>query len=102
MLDEAQLRWIAGHHERPDGAGYPRGLSDDELAEGASLLALADAWDVMTRSRWYAARKNLDEAFAECRELAGRQFTAEAFGALEVLLERNELTLAAARMHSPS
>ena len=101
VLDEGQLRWIAGHHERPDGAGYPRGVLDDELAEGAGLLALADAWDVMTRSRWYADRKSIDEAVVECRRLAGRQFTYEAVAALEILLERRELTLAAARMHSP-
>ena len=25
VLGEGQLNWIAGHHERPDGAGYPRG-----------------------------------------------------------------------------
>ena len=101
VLGDVQLGWIAGHHERPDGAGYPRGLSDEQLAEGAGLLALADAWDVMTRSRWYAERKSVDEAVDECRRLAGRQFTHEAVAALEVLLERRELTLAAARMHTP-
>ena len=62
---------------------------------------MADAWDVMTRSRWYAGRKTVEAAFAECRSLAGQQFSDDAFEALEVLLERNELTLAAARMHSP-
>jgi diguanylate cyclase (GGDEF)-like protein/putative nucleotidyltransferase with HDIG domain len=101
VLGDTQLGWIAGHHERPDGAGYPHGLTDHQLAEGAGLLALADAWDVMTRSRWYADRKSVDEAVEECRRLAGRQFTHEAVAALEVLLERRELTLAAARMHSP-
>ena len=55
----------------------------------------------MTRSRWYAERKSVDEAVDECRRLAGRQFTHEAVAALEVLLERRELTLAAARMHTP-
>jgi diguanylate cyclase (GGDEF)-like protein/putative nucleotidyltransferase with HDIG domain len=101
VLDETQIAWIASHHERPDGRGYPLGIDAAALPEGAALLAMADAWDVMTRSRWYAARKSVDEAFAECRELSGRQFTEDAFAALEVLLERKELTPAAARMHSP-
>jgi diguanylate cyclase (GGDEF)-like protein/putative nucleotidyltransferase with HDIG domain len=101
VLDEVQIRWIASHHERPDGGGYPLGVRGDELPEGSALLAMADAWDVMTRSRWYAGRKTVEAAFAECRSLAGQQFTHDAFDALEVLLERNELTLAAARMHSP-
>jgi diguanylate cyclase (GGDEF)-like protein/putative nucleotidyltransferase with HDIG domain len=101
VLEEIQIRWIASHHERPDGRGYPLGVRGDELPEGAALLAMADAWDVMTRSRWYAGRKTVEDAFSECRSLAGTQFSSDAFEALEVLLERNELTLAAARMHSP-
>ena len=35
ILEDAGLEdireWILAHHERPDGAGYPRGLSDEEI-----------------------------------------------------------------------
>jgi HD-GYP domain-containing protein (c-di-GMP phosphodiesterase class II) len=27
VLDEEQIAWIAGHHERPDGSGYPAALA---------------------------------------------------------------------------
>ncbi|MDQ6744533.1 MAG: diguanylate cyclase, partial [Actinomycetota bacterium] len=62
VLAEKQVEWIRTHHERPDGAGYPRGLAEREIPEGARLLALADAWDVMTVSRPYSLPKTVPEA----------------------------------------
>ena len=56
VLDAEQIAWIASHHERPDGGGYPGALKGDDVPEGASLLALADAWDVMVSDRSYSAR----------------------------------------------
>jgi diguanylate cyclase (GGDEF)-like protein/putative nucleotidyltransferase with HDIG domain len=101
-LDERQVAWIAAHHERPDGTGYPIGLRGDEIPEGATLLALADAWDSMACDRVYRARRPIEEALAECRALAGRQFTPAAVDALETLYHRGELTRAATRLHRPT
>ena len=42
---------VAQHHERPDGRGYPRGLKEAEIAPGARLLALLDAFEAMTHQR---------------------------------------------------
>jgi diguanylate cyclase (GGDEF)-like protein len=102
VLDDAQAEWIAAHHERPDGSGYPRGLSAGEIPEGAALLALADAWDTMVSERLYSPARPVDEALAECRALAGRQFTAEAVEALEMLYDRGDLAMAALRVHRPT
>ena len=35
VLDAEQVAWIAGHHERPDGGGYPDGAGRRRIAEGA-------------------------------------------------------------------
>ncbi len=102
VLDEMQVRWIAGHHERPNGAGYPRSLSGPEIDEGAALLALADAWDSMVSDRVYSPRRAIDDAIAECRALVGQQFTAEAVDALESLYAHGDLAMAALRMHRPT
>jgi HD-GYP domain-containing protein (c-di-GMP phosphodiesterase class II) len=91
VLDDEQTAWVAAHHERPDGGGYPRGLTADDIPSGAALLAVADAWDVMTVSRPYSMPKSCEEAMAECRELAGVQFTPEAIEALLVLDEIGSL-----------
>ena len=85
VLSDEQVSWIRGHHERPDGTGYPDGLTEAEIPEGAALLALADAFDVMTLSRPYSAPRTIPEALTECRSLVGRQFSEPAVTALEML-----------------
>jgi HD-GYP domain-containing protein (c-di-GMP phosphodiesterase class II) len=82
VLVPEQVEWIRTHHERPDGRGYPRGLPESEIPEGAALLAVADAWDVMTMSPRDRLPKNADEALAECVKLVGSQFSATAVAAL--------------------
>jgi len=102
VLEEEQIAWIAGHHERPDGRGYPAALRADELPEGAALLALADAWDVMISDRSYSPPMAIDDALADARAGAGTQFAAVAVEALEALARRGELMPAAARVHQPT
>ena len=43
-----------------------------EISDGAALLALADAWDVMIAGRTYSRTKSVEEAYEECVALAGR------------------------------
>jgi HD-GYP domain-containing protein (c-di-GMP phosphodiesterase class II) len=42
ILEHASLRdiaaWVLAHHERLDGAGYPRGLAGDAIPEEARIL----------------------------------------------------------------
>lgn len=71
VLNPTQVEWILHHHERPDGRGYPHGLREADLTPGAALLALADAWDVMTVDRPYQAAMTVSEALTECRALLG-------------------------------
>jgi putative nucleotidyltransferase with HDIG domain len=41
------------HHERIDGAGYPRGLKGDEIHRYAKILSVADVFDAITTQRAY-------------------------------------------------
>jgi diguanylate cyclase (GGDEF)-like protein/PAS domain S-box-containing protein len=86
VLAPEQVLWVRGHHERPDALGYPDGLGADEIADGAALLAVADAYDVMTAVRPYSPAKQPDEAIAECRRMAGRQFDSRAVEALAAVV----------------
>ena len=73
------------------------------MPEGASLLALADAWDVMVSDRSYSAPMTLDEALAEAHACAGTQFDVAAVDALDdARAQRGELMPAAARLHQPT
>ena len=68
---------IRSHHERWDGAGYPRGLSGNEIPLIARIVSLVDAFDVMTSGRPYQRAKTEEEALREIRDCAGTQFDPE-------------------------
>jgi putative nucleotidyltransferase with HDIG domain len=91
VLEDVQVSWIRSHHERWGGGGYPDGLRAHEIPDGAQLLALADAWDVMTQSRTYKAALTESDALAECRRERGRQFAPAAVDALLALAARGTL-----------
>lgn len=65
---------ILHHHERYDGAGYPLGLAGSEIAFGARIVAVADAFDAMTARRSYQAALSPRFALRELSDNAGSQF----------------------------
>ncbi len=70
------------HHERWDGSGYPDGLRDQDIALSARIVAIADAFDVMTQGRVYSKRKtSLEIANALIAE-RGRHFDPRVVDAL--------------------
>jgi putative nucleotidyltransferase with HDIG domain len=95
ILEDAGLddirEWILAHHERPDGQGYPRGLSDEEIPLEAKILAVADAYEAMTNDRCYRRSIGRERAVAELRRHAGRQFDWAAVEAFIAVLDRGEL-----------
>jgi putative nucleotidyltransferase with HDIG domain len=65
---------IAHHHERYDGTGYPFGLAGEEIAYGARIVAVADAYDVMTSGRSYQRAMSATQARREIVAMSGAQF----------------------------
>ena len=65
---------IEHHHERYDGSGYPYGLAGQDIAYGARIVAVADAYDVMTSGRSYQRAKSPETARKEIVALSGVQF----------------------------
>ena len=65
---------IHTHHERWDGQGYPRGLKQSEIPLGGRIVAVAEAFEAMTRQRPYGRTRSVDEALAEIEACAGTQF----------------------------
>ena len=68
---------IEQHHERWDGAGYPHGLSETDICLGARIVAVADAYEVMTAPRPYSRPVSAAAARAELARCAGDQFDPE-------------------------
>jgi outer membrane biosynthesis protein TonB len=65
---------VGGHHERWDGTGYPRGLAEDEIPRAGRIVAIADAYDVITSARSYKKPTSAVDARAELVRGAGTQF----------------------------
>jgi two-component system, cell cycle response regulator len=61
-------------HERIDGRGHPFGLRGDEICLGARIVAVADAYDTMTRPRIFRDAIGSAEALLELERCAGAQF----------------------------
>lgn len=66
---------IAGtHHERWDGSGYPRGLSNEGIPMEGRIVAVADVFDALTSKRPYKAAFEFDMALDIMRQGRGTQF----------------------------
>ncbi len=65
---------IEQHHESFDGTGYPFGLSGEEISLGARIVAVADAFEVMTAIRSYKKALSPVAARQELTGCAGSQF----------------------------
>ncbi len=63
-----------GHHERWDGSGYPAGLSGRQIPIAARIVAVADAYEVMTAVRAYKRPMSPAAARAELTACAGTHF----------------------------
>jgi HD-GYP domain-containing protein (c-di-GMP phosphodiesterase class II) len=74
--------WILCRRERVDGAGYPRGLCQDEIPLEARILAVAESYAAMTGERPHVPPRRPEEAVAELMKCAGTQFDATVVSAL--------------------
>lgn len=52
-LPKSSICCILQHHERFDGRGYPRGLSNGNIHEYASIIAVTDVFDALVSDRPY-------------------------------------------------
>jgi HD-GYP domain-containing protein (c-di-GMP phosphodiesterase class II) len=77
----SRARWLAdagdvvgGHHEKFDGAGYPRGLVGTAIPLGARIFAIADVFDALTSERPYKKPLPLSETLATMEKGRGKHF----------------------------
>jgi response regulator RpfG family c-di-GMP phosphodiesterase len=68
-------------YERVDGLGYPTGSRGDEVGLPARIVAVADAYDTMTRARVFRDAISPAAALAELERCRGTQFDIRAVDA---------------------
>ncbi|MDT8409970.1 MAG: HD-GYP domain-containing protein [Wenzhouxiangellaceae bacterium] len=67
-------RAVLGHHERPDGTGYPSGHGREMLQPLAALVGVVDAYDSMVSEWPYRTPISHHEALGELWRGRNRQF----------------------------
>ncbi len=85
----AAAKIVRSTHERWDGAGYPDGLAGSDIAFGARIIAVCDAFNAMTSRRAHAPARSSEEALRELFRCSATQFDAqvvEAFAAVQAEL----------------
>jgi diguanylate cyclase (GGDEF)-like protein/putative nucleotidyltransferase with HDIG domain len=97
MLSSSELddvrEWILAHHERPDGTGYPKGLTADEISIEASILAVGDAYEAMTSDRVYRPALGAELAEQELLQNSGLQFSPRVVEAFLRAIARESLSV---------
>jgi HD-GYP domain-containing protein (c-di-GMP phosphodiesterase class II) len=68
------VEMAAGHHERIDGKGYPKGLTREEMSIPARAMAIADVFEALTaKDRPYKPGKKLSESLAILKQMKEEQ-----------------------------
>lgn len=76
-LADLAMDAVTGHHERPDGKGYPRGIAGEAIPEVARIVSIADSFDAMTSARPYRKGMPAEKALTIIGAELGSQFDAE-------------------------
>ncbi len=66
--------WVAAHHERWDGGGYPAGLEGGKIPYEARIIALCDEYENLTRPSHGRDGMSHRDAVAEIIKQRGRKF----------------------------
>ena len=69
--------YILCHHERWDGNGYPLEKKGREIPKLSRIIAIVDAYDVMTEERSYSSAVDKQAAIKELKDNSGSQFDPE-------------------------
>ena len=79
-------KMIRFHHERVDGTGYPEGLEGEEIPLGSRIIAVAEAFEVMTGKSGYRKSMSVEDAIQEILSQQDKQFDRKVVETLEKIL----------------
>jgi HD-GYP domain-containing protein (c-di-GMP phosphodiesterase class II) len=77
---------VVNHHERLDGAGYPRGLDRAALDLETRILTVCDVYDALVSKRVYRDAWTPERAVGLLHEQSGAAFDPACVAALEAVL----------------
>ena len=77
---------IAGHHEKFDGSGYPRGISGEDIPLAGRIVAMADVFDALTSKRPYKEAFSIETALSIIEGDMKNSFDPEVVSAFKLAL----------------
>ncbi|MCM1321886.1 MAG: HD-GYP domain-containing protein [Bacteroides sp.] len=77
---------VLEHHEKENGAGYPRRLAGTQISVYAKIIAVACSYDAITSPRQYKEAQNLHAAMVEILKNTGKQYNENVIKALLLCL----------------
>jgi HD-GYP domain-containing protein (c-di-GMP phosphodiesterase class II) len=80
-VSAAALDVCLHHHERPDGKGYPHGLTDGQISLYAKMGSVCDVYDAITSNRPYKAGWDPAESIGKMASWRKGQFDEAVFQA---------------------
>jgi len=87
FLRNARL-FAGNHHERWDGAGYPRGLKGEDIPLQGRIMAIADVYDALVSNRPYKKAFTHEKSVEIIANDKGKQFDPKI---IDVFLEISDL-----------
>jgi HD-GYP domain-containing protein (c-di-GMP phosphodiesterase class II) len=87
---------VRTHHERLDGSGYPHGAEGSLISLDSRILAVCDVYDALISTRVYRDAWSHERAVSLLRKESGTSFDAKCVAALERVLSRERIPVAAA------
>jgi HD domain len=79
---------VHSHHERLDGKGYPRGLTESDLSLDTRIMTVCDVYDALVSPRVYRDAWTHEDALALLHKDTGSAFGERCVAALERVLAR--------------
>ncbi len=80
-------RYVAEHHERWDGTGYPRHLRREEISPAGRILCVVEVFDSLSTRRSYKNPWDLPKTMDFFEAQAGRAFDPDVINVFLRLLE---------------
>jgi diguanylate cyclase (GGDEF)-like protein/PAS domain S-box-containing protein/putative nucleotidyltransferase with HDIG domain len=90
-MDQEIQQAVKHHHELWNGSGYPDGLSKLEIPLFSRIIAVADAFSVMTLGKVYKNKMAVEEAKEELIRCSATQFDPTLVDLFVELISENEL-----------
>lgn len=87
-LGDDVARMVLSHHERPDGKGYPSGLTGEQIPLGARIIHICDAFEAMTSLQSYQPPIPESAAVTQILRSAGAEFDLDLARRFDEMLAR--------------